>query len=90
MKTVSAISNALLLGNFSADELKTIQNALKVAYTSMQTVAKFSYEQGDKVYFTTRNGDKVMGVVSKINQKTITVKTVTSTWKVSPSLLRKA
>jgi hypothetical protein len=90
MKTVSAINTAILSGNFNADELKSIQNALKAAYTRMQTVAKFSYQRGDRVYFTTKNGDKVMGVVDKINQKTITVNTVTSIWKVSPSLLRKA
>lgn len=90
MKTVSAINTAILTGNFNADELKSIQNALKAAYGRMQTVAKFSFIRGDKVTFTTRSGEKVVGTVAKINQKTITVNTVNSQWKVSPSLLKKA
>jgi len=88
---VSDINKAILSGNFSADELRSISQATKAAYTMLQSRAKFAFYVGESVRFTTRSGELVTGKVTKINQKTINVRTNTGMeWKVSPSLLRKA
>lgn len=89
MKTVSEINKAILSGNFSPDDIRSIQLALKAAYSTMQTREKFSYRVGDEVTFKDRSGHYITGKVAKINQKTITVNTSTTQWKVSPSLLKK-
>lgn len=91
MMLVSDINKAILSGNFSAEDLKSISQATKAAYTMLQSRAKFAFYIGESVRFTTRSGELVTGKVTKINQKTIIVRTNTGTeWKVSPSLLRKA
>lgn len=87
--TVTEISKAILNGNFSPEEIRSIQMALKAAYSNMQTREKFSYRVGDEVTFKSRSGQYITGKVAKINQKTILVNTPISQWKVSPSLLKK-
>jgi ribosomal protein L35AE/L33A len=91
MMLVSDINKAILSGNFSADELRSISQATKAAYTMLQSRAKFAFYIGESVNFTNRLGQLITGKVTKINQKTINVRTNTGMeWKVSPSLLRKA
>lgn len=91
MMLVSDINKAILSGNFSAEDLKSISQATKAAYTMLQSRAKFAFYIGESVRFTTRSDELVTGKVTKINQKTINVRTNTGMeWKVSPSLLRKA
>ena len=91
MMLVSDINKAILSGNLSADELRSINQALKAAYTMLQSRAKFSFYVGESVNFADRSGQLITGKVTKINQKTINVRTNTGMeWKVSPSLLRKA
>lgn len=90
MKTVSEINKAILSGNFSPDDIRSIQQALKAAYSNMQTREKFSYRVGEEVTFKARSGEYISGKITKINQKTINVRTNTGMeWKVSPSLLKK-
>lgn len=74
----------------SLDELRIVQNALAIRFKELQSRAAHSFMKGDKVSFKTRNGETVTGTVAKINQKTVTVNTPTSQWKVSGSLLRRA
>jgi ribosomal protein L35AE/L33A len=91
MKSVMEINKAILSGNLSADELRSINRALKAAYAMVQSRAKVAFYVGESVRFTTRSGELVTGKVTKINQKTIQVRTDTGMqWKVSPSLLKKA
>lgn len=91
MMLVSDINKAILSGNLSAEELRSISQATKAAYTMLQSRARFSFYVGESVSFTTRSGHPITGKVAKINQKTIQVRTDTGMeWKVSPSLLRKA
>jgi ribosomal protein L35AE/L33A len=91
MKSVMEINKAILSGNLSADELRSINQALKAAYTMLQSRAKVAFYVGESVRFNTRSGELVTGKVTKINQKTIAVRTDTGMqWKVSPSLLKKA
>ena len=91
MMLVSDVNKAILSGNFSAEDLKSISQATKAAYTMLQSRAKFAFYIGESVNFANRSGQLITGKVTKINQKTIIVRTNTGMeWKVSPSLLRKA
>jgi len=90
MNSVNDINKAILSGNFSADELRSISQATKAAYTMLQSREKFSFYVGQSVGFTAK-GELVKGKVTKINQKTINVRADNGReWKVSPSLLKKA
>jgi len=92
MKTVASVNNAILSGNFSMEELRSIGEALSVAYDRGQRTAKLYFSRGDKVYFdSTKTGERIHGTITKINQKTIELRTDRgNSWKVSASLLKKA
>lgn len=83
-----SINKAIFAIN-TLDELREVQNALTVRFRELQARAAHSFVRGDKVSFKTRNGETITGTVAKINQKTVTVNTTTSQWKVSGSLLRR-
>lgn len=82
VKSVLAIDNL--------DDLRSVQNALAIRFKELQSRAAHSFMKGDKVKFQTRSGETITGTVAKINQKTVTVNTPISQWKVSGSLLRRA
>lgn len=81
VKSVLAIDNL--------EDLRKVQNALAIRFKELQSRAAHSFEKGDKVSFKTRSGETITGTVAKINQKTVTVNTPISQWKVSGSLLRR-
>ena len=91
---MSAATKAILAID-NIEDLREAQNALQVRYRELQRRSALSFRVGDKVSFKSRSGDTITGTVSKVNQKTVAVKTVStlnspaSNWKVSPSLLRK-
>jgi hypothetical protein len=72
------------------EDLREVMNACNVRFRELQARAAHSFSRGDSVSFVTKSGQKITGVVTKVNQKTVSVKTATSEWKVSGSLLRKA
>lgn len=74
----------------SLDELREAQNALNVRFRELQRRAAVSYRIGDTVKFQSKTGKTISGTVTKINQKTVSVRTVDSNWKVSASLLQRA
>lgn len=87
--------------NLNQTTLKTIRNAdratldaiiaeVKNRQRQMQQDIGSSFNVGDKVWFDAKRRGRVEGLIEKINQKTIVVKTPLVTWKVSPSLLKKA
>ena len=90
MKTASQINTAILAGSFSAEEIRSISQAISIKFKEMQRVASIRFSKGDKVSFQTRSGETITGVVARINQKTVTVNTPNSQWKVSGSLLKRA
>ena len=73
----------------SMEELRIIMNIVNMRFKELQARAAQSFVRGDTVTFTTKHGQKITGVVTKINQKTVSVKTPTSEWKVSGSLLKR-
>ncbi len=90
MKTASQINAAILSGSFSPEEIRSMSQAVSIKFKEMQRVATVRFAKGDKVKFETRSGEIITGTVARINQKTVTVNTPISQWKVSGSLLKRA
>ena len=70
-----------LLDEKVAERLKFFQQA-----RNLQSMTRFSVL--DKVMFE-HYGEKIIGTVTRLNQRTVTIKTDKGGWKVSPSLLTK-
>ena len=74
----------------SSADINKVIDEIKQAQVTLQRDAKKSFSVGDEVQFTGRNGKTECGQIIKINPKTIVVKTSFLTWKVAPTLLKKA
>lgn len=72
----------------STDDIKTCWALLKSRHSSNSTLQAQAFRVGDEVEFDAR-GEVKRGTVTKINQKTVSVKVGVVTWKVSAALLRK-
>jgi len=74
----------------SLDELKEINEAIGYQWKAIQKTQARAFRVGDKVTFVAKQGTVYNGVVEKVNQKTVAVKTGPyQTWRVSPSVLKK-
>lgn len=85
---MSAATKAILAID-NMEDLREAESALKVRWRELQRRAAISFRVGDKVAFTAKTGKTVTGTITKINQKTVSLRTIDANWKVSPSLLRK-
>lgn len=91
MKTVSDIAKTIIAGGFSNEDLRSINDAIKYAMDRNNYVMKRSLGVGDRVKFTNKAGRDISGLITKINQKTVMIKTANEgNWKVSTSLVKKA
>lgn len=83
------------LGNhnipFTRQEINDGIKMLKQRWDRLSQGEVLQFNPGDKVEFDSRrNGQKVTGVVNRINTKSVGVRATDGVnWKVSPSLLRK-
>ena len=84
------ITNSILHGSFTAEEIRALSNAISFKFKEMQRMATVRFAKGDKVKFETRSGETITGVIARVNQKTVTINTPTSQWKVSSTLIRRA
>ena len=80
------------------DELRELNKQIINEFGFRRQRAVLAFRTGDKVSFMlnrnhlrTNNlvGDKLIGIVTKINQKTVTVHVNGTNWKVSPGGLKK-
>jgi len=90
--TTDDIITALESGSFTADDLRQINVATKLAYCRAQQNAKQSFSVGDRVQFTSSSGVQCVGTITKILQKNVKVhvdgvRSGSTIWRVSPSLL---
>jgi len=84
----STIASTIIAGNYTNDELNTIQEAIKYAKTRLGKNRIRSLMLGDNVNFTsTRTGRNTTGTVYKIAQKYVTVRTLDGLWKVPANML---
>ena len=67
-----------------------ICDTIRFNVKKQQVAAAWSFNPGDRVYFFTKQGDKVCGTVSKICQKNIQLRADSGMkWTVTSTLLKK-
>jgi hypothetical protein len=71
----------------SQEELKTINRYLIERMRWLHRQAAVNYSVGDQVEFTNSRGNREQGQVTKVNAKTVVVKTLLSNWTVSAGML---
>lgn len=87
---IDRINSAIIQGNLTNDELTTVIEAVKYARSRLQKQVKNALMIGDNVNFTSsKTGQNVTGVVTKIAIKYVTVKTATGAWRVPANMLTK-
>ena len=75
-------------GDLNNDDLNLIIEAVKFARKQLAQTAKRDLKIGDNVNFTsTKTGQNVTGVVTKIAIKYVTVRTVNGLWRVPANML---
>ena len=71
-------------------ELHEVYDYLKIIQHKIIVQTSLAFNVGDTVNFDSRDGTRIQGIITKVNQKTIKVTSSTGVkWKVSPNLLRK-
>ena len=87
---ITQINTAIMHGNLTNDELTTVIEAVKYARSRLQKQVKNALMIGDNVNFTSsKTGQNVTGVVTKIAIKYVTVKTIQGAWRVPANMLSK-
>ena len=82
------ITNALVQGTFTNDELQSVIDAVKYARAKLGKATKRSLSVGDNVqWVSSRNGLTVKGTVRKIAIKNVQVATAQGIWNVPASML---
>lgn len=90
MRTVQEINTAIITGTFTNTELASIIDAVKFTRSRLAQATKQSLRVGDSVEFTSsKTGQTVQGIVTKIAIKYVTVKTHTGLWRVPANMLAK-
>ena len=87
---IDRINSAIIQGNLTNDELTTVIEAVKYARSRLQKQVKNALMIGDNVNFTSsKTGQNVTGVVTRIAIKYVTVKTLQGAWRVPANMLSK-
>jgi hypothetical protein len=82
------ITNALVQGTFTNDELQSVIEAVKYARAKLGKATKRSLSVGDNVqWVSSRNGLTVKGTVRKIAIKNVQVATAQGIWNVPANML---
>ena len=82
------VNSAIMFGTWTDIELRSMIDAIKWNRTQLQKQIKRSITIGSNVNFTSsKTGQNVTGVVTKIAIKYITVKTVNGLWRVPANML---
>jgi hypothetical protein len=90
MKTIREINSAILAGNFSMDELRSIWDTVKLANQRASLIKARDFAVGDRVSFVGRGGVKVQGTVTKIAVKNLVVATDRGAYRVPANMLEAA
>jgi hypothetical protein len=86
--SIQQVNSAIMLQQWTDVELSSMIDAIKWNRAQLQKQIKRSLTLGSNVNFTSsKNGVNYTGVVTKIAQKYITVKTVNGLWRVPANML---
>lgn len=87
---IQQVNTAIIGGTWTNTELESMIDAIKFARSKLTNQVKFSLKVGDNVNWdSTKTGRNTTGVVMKVAQKYVTVKTVAGLWKVPANMLTK-
>jgi hypothetical protein len=89
--TIQQINSAIMFGNFTNDQLTSINDAVLYARAQLRAVKIREFTKGDTVKFhSTKRGVTVTGTVTKVAIKYVTVKDGVVLWKVPANMLEAA
>ena len=89
--TIQEINTAIMFGNFTNDQLTSINDAVLYARAQLRAVKIRTFTKGDTVKFlSTKRGVTVKGTVTKVAIKYVTVKDGVTLWKVPANMLEAA
>jgi len=87
---IETLRRAIFNGAWSNDDLNSMADALKWARADLNRKTKRTLTLGDTVHWDgVKSGCNSTGVVIKIAQKFVTVKTINGLWKVPANMLSK-
>ena len=91
---IKQINSAIMFGNFTNEQLDSIQSAVQYARAQLRSVKIREFRKGDTVKFTsTKRGVTIVGTVEKVAIKYVTVRENNSSritsglWKVPANML---
>lgn len=87
---VKQINAAILAGDFSMEELRTIWDTVKLANQRASMLKARNFMVGDKVKFTGRGGRRYEGTVTKIAIKNLVINTPAGSYRVPANMLQAA
>jgi hypothetical protein len=92
---INDVTHAIMFGDFTNEQLNAIGMAVKYRRNQIGKSVKTGLCIGDSVKFPGRNGQYVIGTVSKVNRKFVLVKEnrggyLPMTWRVPASMLETA
>jgi hypothetical protein len=89
--TITELNQAIMFGEFTNDQLNSLQMAIKFARAKLELGKqnKYSFSPGDTVRFDSR-GKRYVGIVKRILVKNIVVQTSIGTYHVPANMLEAA
>ena len=82
------LTTAIMWGNWTTEELNSMIESIKFARNQLARRNIGQIRVGDSVEFTsTKTGQTVQGIVTKIAVKYVTVKSASGLWRVPASML---
>ena len=89
--TIQEVNTAIMFGNFTNEQLNSINDAVNYARAQLRAVKIRSFTKGDTVKFhSTKRGVTVTGTVTKVAIKYVTVKDGAMLWRVPANMLEAA
>jgi len=89
--TIQQINSAIMFGNLTNTELNSIIDSVKWARSQLSKDVKNSIKTGQMVKFTSsKTGKTLVGDVTKIAIKYVTVRTPQGLWRVPANMLEAA
>jgi hypothetical protein len=85
---IKQVNAAIMLGTWTDIELRSMGDAIQWNRAQLRKAIKNTLKVGDNVNFTSsKTGQNVTGMVTKIAIKYVTVRTVNGLWKVPANML---
>lgn len=91
MTDIKEINSAIMFSNFTNEQLNSIVDAVQYARAQLRKEKIRSFTKGDTVKFhSTKRGVTVVGQVTKVAIKYVTVKDGVTLWRVPANMLEAA